>query len=108
MSDALTAADALARESAVDPRRSVLLQAPAGSGKTAVLTQRFLRLLCTVGEPGEVHDDLPGHDEQGEEVRDAAHEEDGEIVARVLEDFARDEEEDKSADRASHAAEARD
>jgi ATP-dependent helicase/nuclease subunit A len=54
MSDALTAADALARESAVDPRRSVLLQAPAGSGKTAVLTQRFLRLLCTVGEPGEV------------------------------------------------------
>jgi ATP-dependent helicase/nuclease subunit A len=54
MSDALTAADALARESAVDPRRSVLLQAPAGSGKTAVLTRRFLRLLCTVGEPGEV------------------------------------------------------
>src|ERR1700716_3062036 len=54
MSDALPAADALARESAVDPRASVLLQAPAGSGKTAVLTQRFLRLLCTVGEPSEV------------------------------------------------------
>src|SRR3979490_480191 len=53
MSVALPAAAALARESAVDPRRSVLLQAPAGSGKTAVLTQRFLRLLCTVGEPGE-------------------------------------------------------
>ena len=54
MSDALTRADGLARESAVDPRRSILLQAPAGSGKTAVLTQRFLRLLCTVDEPGQV------------------------------------------------------
>src|SRR6202049_4034474 len=54
MSDALTRADGLARESAVDPRRSILLQAPAGSGKTSVLTQRFLRLLCTVEEPGAI------------------------------------------------------
>ena len=51
MSDALIEADAEARAAALDPRRSILLQAPAGSGKTAVLTQRFLRLLCTVDEP---------------------------------------------------------
>ncbi|MGB6603524.1 MAG: UvrD-helicase domain-containing protein, partial [Steroidobacteraceae bacterium] len=34
--------------------RSILLQAPAGSGKTAVLTQRFLRLLSAVDDPGEI------------------------------------------------------
>ena len=46
--------DAEARERAIDPRRSVLLQAPAGSGKTTVLTQRFLRLLAEVDEPEEI------------------------------------------------------
>src|SRR5882762_2446960 len=50
----LSRADAEARERAIDPSRSILLQAPAGSGKTAVLTQRFLRLLCTVEEPGAI------------------------------------------------------
>src|SRR5256714_10057445 len=50
----LACADAEARERAVDPRRSILLQAPAGSGKTSMLTQRFLRLLCTVDEPGAI------------------------------------------------------
>ncbi len=54
MSEALISADTRAREAALDPHRSILLQAPAGSGKTAVLTQRFLRLLCTVDEPGEI------------------------------------------------------
>jgi ATP-dependent exoDNAse (exonuclease V) beta subunit len=54
MSDALLVADERARARAVDPGRSILLQAPAGSGKTAVLTQRFLRLLCTVDQPGEI------------------------------------------------------
>lgn len=46
--------DREARERATDPRRSILLQAPAGSGKTAVLTQRFLRLLASVEEPGAI------------------------------------------------------
>src|SRR6266853_3606220 len=50
----LSRADAEARERALDPQRSILLQAPAGSGKTSMLTQRFLRLLCTVDEPGEI------------------------------------------------------
>src|SRR3984885_2744777 len=48
------AADALAREYASDPRLSVLLQAPAGSGKTTVLTERLLRLLAVVDEPEEI------------------------------------------------------
>ncbi len=47
-------ADELARERAIDPGLSVLLQAPAGSGKTSVLTQRLLRLLAVVDEPEEI------------------------------------------------------
>src|ERR1700730_19057054 len=50
----LRRADAEARARAIDPCCSILLQAPAGSGKTSVLTQRFLRLLCTVEEPGAI------------------------------------------------------
>jgi ATP-dependent exoDNAse (exonuclease V) beta subunit len=52
--DELTFADSAARAAALDPRRSILLQAPAGSGKTAVLTQRFLRLLACVDDPTEI------------------------------------------------------
>ena len=51
---ATAAADERAREYATDPRRSILLQAPAGSGKTTVLTQRLLRLLAEVDEPEEI------------------------------------------------------
>ena len=54
MSEDLERADQAAREAALDPRRCILLQAPAGSGKTAVLVRRYLRLLCTVDEPGEI------------------------------------------------------
>jgi ATP-dependent helicase/nuclease subunit A len=46
--------DDLARERAIDPDLSVILQAPAGSGKTTVLTQRLLRLLAVVDEPEEI------------------------------------------------------
>ena len=50
----LAAADDLARERAIDPARSVLLRAPAGSGKTTVLTQRLLCLLGRVDSPEEI------------------------------------------------------
>jgi ATP-dependent helicase/nuclease subunit A len=46
--------DQMQRERALDPACSILVQAPAGSGKTDLLARRFLRLLAEVDEPGEV------------------------------------------------------
>ncbi|MBK6981394.1 MAG: UvrD-helicase domain-containing protein [Betaproteobacteria bacterium] len=47
-------ADADVREEALDPRRSFIVQAPAGAGKTGLLIQRYLRLLATVRRPEEI------------------------------------------------------
>jgi ATP-dependent exoDNAse (exonuclease V) beta subunit len=54
MSPPSPVADARQRAAALDPRRSFIVQAPAGSGKTELLTQRTLALLSTVQAPEEV------------------------------------------------------
>ena len=46
--------DSQQRTTALDPRRSFIVQAPAGSGKTGLLVRRYLTLLACVETPEEI------------------------------------------------------
>ncbi len=54
MTDLVRAPDLEQRERALDPRHSYIVQAPAGSGKTELLIQRYLALLGRVERPEEI------------------------------------------------------
>ncbi|MYI76392.1 MAG: AAA family ATPase [Gammaproteobacteria bacterium] len=48
------ATDSPIRDEAVSPNESYIVQAPAGSGKTALLVRRYLNLLTVVKQPEEI------------------------------------------------------
>jgi len=54
VADVKPMADQAQRDAALDVRRSFVVQAPAGSGKTELLVRRFLKLLSTVKQPEEI------------------------------------------------------
>lgn len=53
-SDEMTIPDIKEREAVLDPERSFIVEAPAGSGKTELLIRRYLRLLATVDKPEDI------------------------------------------------------
>ncbi|HVJ07725.1 MAG TPA: UvrD-helicase domain-containing protein [Acidisarcina sp.] len=53
-SEATRYVDSAARAEALDTSDSCIVQAPAGSGKTELLTQRFLQLLSEVDSPDQI------------------------------------------------------
>lgn len=48
------AADQKQRDLALDSSKSYIVQAPAGSGKTEILSTRILSLLCVVEKPEQI------------------------------------------------------
>ncbi|MCB1754600.1 MAG: UvrD-helicase domain-containing protein, partial [Gammaproteobacteria bacterium] len=54
MSDKQPPADLPQRRRALDTRQSFIVQAPAGAGKTELLTRRYLALLAGVDNPEEI------------------------------------------------------
>ena len=50
----MTLIDQAARDQALNPGQSFIVQAPAGSGKTGLLVRRVLALLCVVEKPEEI------------------------------------------------------
>ncbi|MBX9917436.1 MAG: UvrD-helicase domain-containing protein, partial [Nitrosomonas sp.] len=54
MTDSVPIPDVDERLCALDPAQSFIVQAPAGSGKTALLIQRYLKLLACADAPEEI------------------------------------------------------
>jgi len=50
----ISAPDQAARDAVLDVQRSFIVQAPAGSGKTSLLVQRYLALLAVAAEPEQI------------------------------------------------------